>query len=207
MTIEITEEFARRVLSVVDAGLVAGMGTPIPGAMCVEAAVAFASGEGHHDRPICVSPTLGVLKIWLNDLPWYRHDHDANHRLMRARGMRRLAIAQLGSRGSEKEFSTREFCDHLTALCKLNYIGADWCEWCVFSTTRTWPIITTALMSLLAAMGAFAVRKWPEGFQDHQKLMLVAELFVQCLVRMEIPGTKFLYLTEVPEEIRGILQF
>ena len=67
---EITEAIARKVLEVVDAGLVSGLGQPAPGKMCVEAAVCFALGLPHDDDPKCVAPSLRSLKIRLNDAQW-----------------------------------------------------------------------------------------------------------------------------------------
>ena len=49
--VKITLAIAKKVLETVDAGLVEGRGTPIPGKMCVEAAVAFAMGQKHTDIP------------------------------------------------------------------------------------------------------------------------------------------------------------
>jgi hypothetical protein len=102
MNAEINESLARRVLEVVDAGLVHGMGAPEPGKMCVEAAVCFAMGLPHSDEPTCVAPALRRLKIRLNDSRW-------SSDRARAKGLRRLAIAQLGSAGAldEKEFAKR----------------------------------------------------------------------------------------------------
>jgi hypothetical protein len=101
-TIEITAETASKVLTVVDAGLVQGLGRPNPGEMCVEAAVCYALGLPHGDNPSCVTPALRDLKIRLNDSRW-------SSAQARARGLRRLAVAQLGSAGvlDEKEFSAR----------------------------------------------------------------------------------------------------
>jgi hypothetical protein len=90
--VEITETIARKVVAVVDAGLVNGKGRPIPGQMCVEAAVCFAMGLPHGDNPSCVSPALRRLKIGLNDRAWSSDQ-------ARAKGLRRLAVAQLGSAG------------------------------------------------------------------------------------------------------------
>lgn len=64
---EITKEIAIKVRDTVDAGLVQGKGSPIPGQMCVEAAVCFAMGLPHSDEPPCVSPAIRALKIRLND--------------------------------------------------------------------------------------------------------------------------------------------
>jgi len=98
----IDESVARKVLSVVDAGLVHGLGNPVPGQMCVEAAVKFALGEPHGDDPKCVAPALRSLKIKLNDARW-------SSNAARTKGLRRLALAQLGSAGvlDEREFANR----------------------------------------------------------------------------------------------------
>jgi hypothetical protein len=88
----ITKEIATKVLETVDAGLVKGLGQPVPGQMCVEAAVCFAMGLPHSDEPTCVSPAVRALKICLNDSEWSSDEE-------RAKGMRRLALVQLGSAG------------------------------------------------------------------------------------------------------------
>jgi hypothetical protein len=101
-TAEITKEVAEKVLTTVDAGLVSGMGVPKPGKMCVEAAVCYALGLPHGDDPGCVAPSLRSLKIRLNDSNWSSNE-------ARAKGLRRLALAQLGSKDvlDEKEFVRR----------------------------------------------------------------------------------------------------
>lgn len=98
----ITSEVALKVLSIVDAGLVRGVGEPVAGKMCVEAAVCYALGLPHGDDPQCVSRALRALKIRLNDSNW---SSDA----ARAKGLRRLAVAQLGSRETldDREFVRR----------------------------------------------------------------------------------------------------
>jgi hypothetical protein len=99
---EITREVAEKVVSVVNAGLVSGLGRPEPGQMCVEAAVCYAMGLPHGDNPTCVSPALRRLKIGLNDCVWSSPQ-------ARAKGLRRLAVAQLGSAGvlDDREFARR----------------------------------------------------------------------------------------------------
>jgi hypothetical protein len=98
----INKKLAAKVLSVIDAGLVSGLGTPEPGKMCIEAAVNYALGAPHGDKPACVSPALRDLKINLNDANWSTN-------AARTKGLRRLGIAQLGSAGvlDEREFTTR----------------------------------------------------------------------------------------------------
>jgi hypothetical protein len=92
MTIKITSKIAAKVLSTVDAGLCSGVGNPVPGQMCVEAAVCYALGLPHGDDPACVSPALRSFKIKLNDARW-------SSKQARAKGLRRLALIQLGSAG------------------------------------------------------------------------------------------------------------
>jgi hypothetical protein len=96
MMTEITREDAIRVRNVVDRGLVEGLGVPVPGKMCVEAAVCYALGLPHSDDPGCVSRPVRLLKISLNDKPWSSPQ-------ARSKGLRRLAIAQLGSSGEIDE--------------------------------------------------------------------------------------------------------
>jgi hypothetical protein len=88
---KITKTIAKKVLKIVDTGLVCGLGSPIPGRMCVEAAVCFALGEPHGDSPSCVDEVVRSFKIRLNDSAW---SCDA----ARTKGMRRIAVAQLGSK-------------------------------------------------------------------------------------------------------------
>jgi hypothetical protein len=90
---EINLEVARKLLTVVDAGLSSGMGKPVPGEMCVEAAVCYALGLPHGDKPPCVSPAVRSFKIRLNDAAW-------SSSAARAAGLRALAVAQLGSAGA-----------------------------------------------------------------------------------------------------------
>src|SRR5690348_7959777 len=98
---KITKAFAKKVLETVDAGLVKGVGKPIPGQMCVEAAVNYALGQPHGDNPVsCVAPSVRIAKIKLNDAQWSSNK-------ARTAGMRKVAVAQLGSAGTinEQEFA------------------------------------------------------------------------------------------------------
>jgi len=85
-----TRDHAIRILELLSYGLVKGKGIPIPGNMCVEAAVCLALGLPHGDNPPCVGSEVRKFKIELNDNDW-------TTTIARARGMRELAIAQLGS--------------------------------------------------------------------------------------------------------------
>ena len=104
--ITLNKKVARRVLEVVDAGLTHGAGNPEPGKMCVEAAVNFALGLPHGDNPPCVGAAVRSFKISLNDGPW-------SSDTARAKGLRRIAIAQLGS----NEINQVEFAKLLSLRC------------------------------------------------------------------------------------------
>ena len=64
---EITQELVTKIHTLLDAGLVQGLGEPQPGKMCVEAAIAYSLGLNHGDDPGCVLEPLRRLKIRLND--------------------------------------------------------------------------------------------------------------------------------------------
>ncbi|HMP07605.1 MAG TPA: hypothetical protein PJ982_14745 [Lacipirellulaceae bacterium] len=93
---EITLEQARKVLEITDAGLIAGLGSPEPGAVCVEAAVCLALGMPHGDEPSCKSAAVRAFDINLNNSPHWSSSS------ARAAGMRRLQIAGLGSDGIDE---------------------------------------------------------------------------------------------------------
>jgi len=93
---KLTKTIARKVLATVDAGLCQGKGQPVPGEMCVEAAVCFAMGLPHGDEPPCVGEAVRSYKVALNDCYW-------SSNAARAKGMRKLAIAQLGSNEISQE--------------------------------------------------------------------------------------------------------
>jgi hypothetical protein len=101
---EITLDQARKVLEVVDVGLCGGIGNPVPGKMCVEAAVCFALGQPHGDEPECVNAAVRQFKIRLNDSKWSSNQ-------ARAQGMRRLAIGQLGT--NDPSFDEAKFIEVL----------------------------------------------------------------------------------------------
>lgn len=79
-----------KLLRTVDAGLTCGKGEPLPGKMCVEAAVCYALGLPHSDEPECVARDVRAVQIALNDRDW-------SSKKARARGLREAAVAQLGS--------------------------------------------------------------------------------------------------------------
>jgi hypothetical protein len=196
-------EIARKVLEVIDAGLVSGVGEPIPGQMCVEAAVCYALGEPHGDKPSCVAPALRALKIKLNDASWSSDEQ-------RTKGIRRLGIAQLGSAGAldEKEFVKRcatlsiRTCvpNALRAAASLFKKGseskekllqaADLCE--KDPTPQNAYAARAAADAADAADAAYAA----DAARD-KALADYCEGVVQILIEMKAPGVQWLFLTEL----------
>jgi len=72
-------------------GLSHGLGEA-GGQVCIEAAICEVLGLGHSDDPKCVSAAVRRFKISLNDSNWSSPE-------ARAKGLRELGIAQLGSLG------------------------------------------------------------------------------------------------------------
>jgi hypothetical protein len=200
--IEITPAIAAKVLEVVDAGLAYGIGKPVPGQMCVEAAVCFALGLKHGDDPECVSRAVRSLKIRLNDSSW-----SSSH--ARAQGLRRLAIAQLGSRNTINDV---EFARRVAELAIRKYVPAALRS---AASTQTDAEHRDALLAAAnrcetegaeqaardaadaaaayAAADAAAARAVDAAYAT---LAAFAEDVVQILVSMNAPGCQFLNLTE-----------
>ena len=82
-------------------GLSKGMGDR-DSQVCIEAAICQVLQLPHGDDPGCVTNAVRSYKIALNDGPWSTPE-------ARAKGLRDLGLAQLGSRGvvSDEEFATR----------------------------------------------------------------------------------------------------
>jgi len=87
----ITESFVRKLLETVDAGLMVSDGVPKPGKLCVEAAIYYALSEPHSKGSGCVDPIVRRGLGRLNDALW-------SSKQARAKGLRKVAIAQLGSK-------------------------------------------------------------------------------------------------------------
>jgi len=214
----ITQDIAEKVLKTVDAGLVSGLGEPVPGKMCVEAAVCYAMGLPHSDEPSCVSPAIRRLKIRLNDSGW-------SSDVARAAGMRRLALIQLGSADAvdDKEFARRvaelaiKTCVP-TALRAAASIQKDQAhvkalmgaaKRCEKNPTRqnATQAIAVADAAARAAYAAHAAHAADAAYAAAAKksrndvLGDFAEGVVQILIEMKAPGAQWLYLTEGKNEM------
>lgn len=201
----ITKEIAQKVLEVVNKGLCSGLDEgyydgdrPQPGHMCVEAAVCYAFGEEHGDRPKCVDDEISTLKIALNDA-----DNFWTSNKDRARHLRRLAIAQLGSKetfkkkGVQKKFEVLfKTALHKHFISKLETKKAD---------DSYFEVVPISLSSFLKNEDC-SLQDRLEGLLnggDHgqryrvsrKSVIAFCEEFVQILVKLKVPGTKYLYLT------------
>src|SRR5437773_717890 len=83
-------------------GLKRGGGNEVGTVGCIENAVCEALGLPYSDNPGCVTPAIASYKRHLNDKGWSSND-------ARAKGLRDIGIAQIGSNGivDDKEFARR----------------------------------------------------------------------------------------------------
>lgn len=198
----ITEPMVRKLLGAVDAGLVKGLGSPEPGKMCVEAAISYALGEPHSDGPSCVEPIVRRAKIVLNDAAW-------SSLAARAKGMRRVAIAQLGSKDtidSTKfatllaEYTIREVLPlALRAAATLNPLHAEKLE---SSAVRCERDGTTAADAAAYAAAHAAADAAAEAERD-RILSLSASLMVRALQECASPGCEWLWLADETNTAKG----
>lgn len=210
---EITVDIAKKVLETVDAGLCRGKGEPIPGKMCVEAAVAYAMGEPHSDSPVCVDEYLRDFKISLNDKEWASDKS-------RAAGLRRVAIAQLGSAGTLNWNQFKE--SMLTSLMSKDKALQQAIGSSIVELRNMLSLLETASNRVQLTSVAFydlplrdALQEALYDYEDvneavehvltvasdyEQTLEDIAEMAVQALKEQNIPGTNYLYLTEDSSE-------
>lgn len=214
MNPKITKEVVDKINRLLDKGLTCGLGIPKPGKMCVEAAICYAFGEPHDDRPRCVAGFVSRIKITLNDLPEWGNKKN------RAEGLRRAAIAQLGSKGvvDEKVLSHYLFFGAIQKVLPiaLRSIGE-------FKLAAQAEKVNTdkRVFELSAAVRSLAHSLYPVILSNHIhsdaydlytlnfmtrelverakskaiKLLLLqtaAEVLVQALIKCKSPGAKFL---------------
>jgi len=209
----ITREVAKKVVETVDAGLRGGIGRPIPGQMCVEAAVCYAQGLPHGDKPTCVNDVLRLFKIGLNDANW-------SSKAARAKGMRKLAVLQLGT---DKCFDEKDFIKRLTfftiktivpialrAAIAVHYdnshkaaledaataceVAADLSQAIKASDAARYAA-NAAYEAANAAYAAYdAARHLARHLASDAVLNIMAEGAAQILIEMGVPGTSFLDL-------------
>lgn len=112
MDVEITKELVEKIDKILSFGLSCGLGIPIPGEMCVEAAICYSLGLNHGDDPKCVNKFLRAIKIDLNDAIWSSKE-------ARAKGLRNLAILQLGTK---ENFDEKLFLEKLAMFTCTDFL-------------------------------------------------------------------------------------
>lgn len=227
-------EVAKRVLRVVNKGLTEGVGSPVPGEMCVEAAVCYAMGQNHGDDPKCVAEVLRSFKIQVNDSSEWNSDKS------RANGLRRLAVIQLGTKGKltapafnkaasmamlqgtfkralhtrlkerDRTDDEREYADTKLALQALKG------ETIAQIAKRLKPLYSYENIGyrlLLRGKTTQAIRLYNDinstfytGDSDREEQLAIdlCEDTVQALRRLKVPGARFLKLTKLPKRAASI---
>jgi hypothetical protein len=197
--IHLDEATARRILATVDAGLSHGLGAPHPGHMCVEAAVCFALDLPHSDDPKCVAQSLRKLKIALNDLAWPSPAE-------RAKALRRLAIAQLGT---NKDLDELEFTKRVLDLINTTILPIEKAYFDTHHDTWWQPFVTDWAKDIAldidegffddshgGALGDIVGKSVRYTDYDFAHVAQFCEGVVQILIAMGAKGTEWLHLTE-----------
>lgn len=199
----ITREIAKKVVNIVDQGLSSGLGVNKPGQMCVEAAVCYAQGLPHGDKPTCVNDVLRKFKIVLNDAQW-------SSKNARAQGMRKLAVLQLGT---DQCFDDKDFVKRLAlftiktivpialrAAIAVHFdnghkmaleIAAVTCE---LAVTLPDAIKASEAASWAASWAASEAASEASEAASDKILNIMSEGASQILIDMGVPGVQFLDL-------------
>lgn len=212
---KITKAIAMKVLEVVDAGLSSGKGYPEPGKMCVEAAVAFAMGEEFSDEPKCVMTLIRNAKISINDSAIWNKEagsyssYDPAASKLRAKALRRLAIAQLGSKGVVTPAAwSKAITDYVASKDPAGLVKSN--KEKLLAATKELAAAQKALkagkeFSLEIEFDPYSLEDYATDGDDifftlqvktAAQAKKVCEDLVQILIKLKSPGTKFLYLTE-----------
>jgi len=208
--VKVCTTVACHIVNLVDKGLIGGMvGKPIPGQMCVEAVVSFAMREERlNDKPKCVHPFVRNLKIELNDHDGWDDDAD------RAAGLRKLSIAQLGSVG---HFRKATFTKLLRAEFKK-----------VVRRPVQKPILVKNEAEAIKAAGVFSdheekldqyryamryistvldlVQFFEYSMLSSEALHKTCDMVVTVLKKMNVPGTKYLWITSNSKRAKKALK-
>jgi hypothetical protein len=177
----ITEELATKVRDVVNMGLTHGVGIQVPGKMCIEAAVCYALGMPHGDRPPCVGSEVRVFKICLNDSGW-------SSDMARSAGMRKLAIAQLGSDNLDQVKFVQDVAIGMLAKMipdAVELFPFDTSFWPELADCRTAKTIDEAATRISALRAAFEKHRITVGFNASYPIYSVVVQLENILRRIE----------------------
>lgn len=215
---EVCKASVCHLIDVVDQGLIGNtVGDPQPGEMCVEAAVAYSLGLPFNDKPSCVNGPLSSFKISINDnWPWATHKN-------RALGLRRLAVAQLGTNTKGFKFKAFEaqtlakWKERITNVPLIYGLAKGWQQKFNAALKTKDPHKIAAVLCKETTYGE-SVLTWQlriaeeevgfepdEGADNHLNEDIMQQLMADCcedavqvLIKMKTPGSRFLYLTKKP---------
>jgi hypothetical protein len=88
--LRVNKKIAQKVVKLMQYGIPIGTGTPEKGKMCIEHIISYVYGIPNNFHPKCVGKKVNQSKIDLNDCNWSSNK-------VRAEGMAKIGIAQLGS--------------------------------------------------------------------------------------------------------------
>jgi len=196
-----TPEIVQKILSALSHGLTKGIGKREPGKMCVEAAVCYAYGLPHGDNPPCVGEEVRKFKINLNDSTFWPDN------MARAEGLKRLAIAQLGSNEIDQEKFKEEVFKQNQILVipwtfdqiPLDIRVPEHEELKEFSCNCfDWKVLKEKFKNYYNnnnySYYYYNNYKNYTPKQKHELLKLLAETAVQALITLKSPGCEFLNL-------------
>src|ERR1700747_1539892 len=193
MTIEITQEIAKKVRDTVRIGLVRGLGKPIPGKMCVEAAVCYALGLDHGDNPPCVARSIRRLKMRLNDSRWSSDE-------VRAKGMIRLSLLQLGT---ETDFDAMEFARRLVPLARtmaqrVEQYSASYAAASAYAASAYAAYYAASYAAADAASATATAASYAAAAAANadEELLFFASQVEEILISMNVPGVQWLALLD-----------
>ena len=216
---KLTKKHARKVLELVDAGLTSGLGKPEPGQMCIMAAINYALGLPHGDNPAtCVGSAVRAFDITINDASWSSND-------ARAKGMRREAIAKLGSNTLDQvEFSKKltlkviqrilpqtlriagleshaVACEQAKTLEEGGIAARAAADAAAYAAARAARAAAARAADAAADAAAYAARAAAAYAARDEILTLTCELAVEVLIEMKSPGVKWLDLCNTEEKV------
>ncbi len=179
--VKITKEHVFNIVDKIDrqGGLPRGLTDTVNGntSLCVEAVINHVVHQEYgQDNPACVSPLIRSLSISLND------DYSWSSPYCRGEGLKRLAIAQLGSNSLDQEELERKLVEKLRHVF-LNSTRIDQL------VPRLYSHYLSSATTSEILFNAIRVNSY-----NNQNLTELAEVVVSVLKEMNCPGTKFLDL-------------
>jgi hypothetical protein len=194
----------------VNQGVTDNVGYPVPGQMCIEALTCYALDLEHGDDPQCVDRALRRYKIVLNDADW-------SSNIARGKGMKRLAILQLGTNNN---FNTQYFTEQL-ALRTINTImpivlrkeglndhalaceqastlqeAQDAAKCAYYGASCARYAYYAASCARYAYYAAYCADYASEFIGDDSMLLLSAKIAEDILIEMGVEGTQYIHLLD-----------